>query len=84
MADTRARVDADMLAAQASMELAEQKVKRAETLHRELAELGGVVSGHLNEIDEMLPGDDSELNRELAGGQHQEPEATPVPSTYSH
>ena len=32
VADTRARVDADMLAAQASMELAEQKVKRAETL----------------------------------------------------
>lgn len=34
-ADTRARIDADVLAAQASLELAEQKVKRAEMLVKE-------------------------------------------------
>lgn len=45
----------------------EEKLKRAETLHRELAELGGVVSGHLDEIDGMLPLDDSDFNHELAG-----------------
>ncbi len=53
----------------------EDKLKRAETLHRELAELGGVVSGHLDQIDEMLPADDSELNQELAGGQGLDPSA---------
>ncbi len=47
----------------------EEKLGRAETLHRELAELGGVVSGHLDEIDGMLPVDDSEFNHELAGSQ---------------
>jgi len=44
----------------------EEKLGRAETLHRELAELGGVVSGHLDQIDQMLPADDSDMNRELA------------------
>lgn len=43
----------------------EDKLKRAESLHRELAELGGVVSGHLEQIDEMLPADDSDLERDL-------------------
>ncbi|MGE0861731.1 MAG: hypothetical protein AB7I01_20630 [Gammaproteobacteria bacterium] len=43
----------------------EDKLKRAESLHRELAELGGVVSGHLEQIDEMLPADDGELERDL-------------------
>lgn len=47
----------------------EEKLKRAETLHRELAELGGVVSGHLDEIDGMLPADDSDFNHDLAGSQ---------------
>jgi len=59
----------------------EDKLKRAETLHRELAELGGVVSGHLDQIDEMLPVDDSELNHELAAAQDEGPtpdEAVPV------
>ncbi len=45
--------------------LIEEKLGRAEILHRELAELGGVVSGHLDQIDEMLPADDSDINREL-------------------
>ena len=65
----------------------EEKLGRAETLHRELAELGGVVSGHLDQIDEMLPADDSDMNRELAtGGRASEPaagastEAEPVTS----
>ena len=54
----------------------EEKLGRAETLHRELAELGGVVSGHLDQIDEMLPADDSDMNRELSTGS-QAPEPVP-------
>jgi hypothetical protein len=64
----------------------EEKLGRAETLHRELAELGGVVSGHLDQIDEMLPADDSDMNRELSTpGPAAEPVAgytvEPVPVT---
>ena len=65
----------------------EEKLGRAETLHRELAELGGVVSGHLDQVDEMLPADDSDINRELtAGAQASESGADgasrPVTSSY--
>ncbi len=35
----------------------EDKLKRAEQLHRELAELGGQVTSQLDRIDELLPGD---------------------------
>ncbi len=67
----------------------EEKLGRAETLHRELAELGGVVSGHLDQIDEMLPRDDSDMNRELtADSAAAEPEAgypvEAVPTTINH
>jgi hypothetical protein len=62
----------------------EDKLRRAETLHRELAELGGVVSGHLDQIDEMLPADDSELSQELARGQDPEATAMPVPAAFNH
>ena len=60
----------------------EEKLGRAETLHRELAELGGVVSGHLDQIDEMLPADDSDINRELTVAPSSEPvtEIAPPPA----
>ena len=65
----------------------EEKLGRAETLHRELAELGGVVSGHLDQIDEMLPADDSDINRELAAGRQASEtvadDASP-PTTFSY
>lgn len=47
----------------------EEKLGRAETLHRELAELGGVVSSHLDQIDGMLPVDENEFQQELAAGE---------------
>ena len=66
----------------------EEKLKRAETLHRELAELGGVVSGHLDEIDGMLPVDDSDFTRELAGSQSlqstQPTTSEPAPYAVNH
>ena len=67
--------------------LIEEKLGRAEILHRELAELGGVVSGHLDQIDEMLPADDSDINRELtAAAQASAPVAAtaPLPATSSY
>ena len=60
----------------------EDKLRRAEMLHRELAELGGVVSGHLDQIDEMLPADDSELNRELAASPEFDSSTAPATSSY--
>ena len=59
----------------------EEKLKRAETLHRELAELGGVVSGHLDEIDDMLPADDSDFNHDLAGSQSPDSAQPSTPAT---
>ena len=63
----------------------EEKLKRAETLHRELAELGGVVSGHLDEIDGMLPLDDSEFQNGLTVGvEGQDANQAGTPDTPPH
>lgn len=63
----------------------EEKLKRAESLHRELAELGGVVSGHLDEIDGMLPLDDSEFQHGLAVGvEGQDASRADTPDTPPH
>ena len=46
----------------------DDKLKRVEQLHREFAELGGRVTTQLDEIDLMLPGDDSEVPKLWAEG----------------
>lgn len=60
LANRLARQKADIYQARHQIE---EKLKRAELLHRELSELGGMVSEHLDQIDGMLPLDDSELDR---------------------
>lgn len=58
LANRLARQKAEIYQARHQME---EKLKRAEQLHRELSELGGMVSHQLDQIDGLLPTDDSEL-----------------------
>ncbi len=64
LANRLARQKAEVYQARHQME---EKLKRAEQLHRELSELGGMVSSQLDQIDGLLPSDDIEL-RYLSDG----------------